>query len=225
MLGIRRWQNRWELMESPMVSHPSRRCRSIDALTEPLYVWQFWVAKFRSVIRVARFIECGKPPNAAEWEMATSFDLFRPPLDLGLDTVFWSQVPSKYTIDDAQWKRQTNPKSFKEEEARTYLYSRVFDWVRFAQLMIFLDPFRSAIAVSTPGLFAGLTLQLVLAINRTSFVQCDGCTEFITPNRRPRSDRPLYCAQCQTNHVAWKMGKRESRRREQAKKNATDVDS
>ena len=185
-------------------------------------VWRYWSGKFRSVLNVAGSIESREPPHSKQWKRATSRDQFDyPPLnDPSLDEMFWGRVPSTYTIDDALWKRQTDPKFFKEDEARTYLYSILFDWVRFAQLVIFLDPFRPGIEVSTPGLFSGLTLQLVLAINRTSLVECHGCPNFFAPVRRPRTDRHVYCPECQGENRAWTMGKRASRAR--AKKNATD---
>ena len=62
--------------------------------------------------------------------------------------------------------------------------------------MVFLCPDRQVIAVNTPGLFCGLTLQLVLAINRSAIVACSGCGDMFSPVRQARTDRRVFRPKC-----------------------------
>lgn len=221
MLDIRDDGEGWELSMSSIFVHPSRRDDRISAPTEPLSVWQFWIAQFRSIISVARFISEGRAPDAAEWERATahiqiSRSSSNPEQDLMHDEVYWSSVPKEYTVDDERWARQSDPsRRFDRKEARTYLYSVLFDLARLAQLVVFLCPDRQVIAVNTPGLFCGLTLQLVQAINRSAIVACSDCGDMFSPARQVRTDRRVFCTNC-GHKSAMKLAMRDYRARKRA---------
>ena len=53
MLDIRDDGEGWELSMNSIFVHSSRRADCITVTTEPLSVWQFWIAQFRSIISVA----------------------------------------------------------------------------------------------------------------------------------------------------------------------------
>src|ERR1039457_4313060 len=223
VLGIHDDGEGWELSMSSIFVHPSRRDDSISVPVEHLSVWQFWIAQFRSIISVAWSISENRAPDAAEWERAT--DRIRinqsstsPEQDVMHDEVYWSAVPKEYTVDDELWARQSDPsRRFDRKEARTYLYSVLFDLARFAQLVVFLCPDRQVIAVNTPGLLCGLTLQLVLAINRSAIVACSDCGDLFSPVRQARTERRVFCTKC-GHQGAVKLAMRDYRARKRAKK-------
>ena len=227
MLDIRDDGEGWELSMNSIFVHPSRRADCITVTAEPLSVWQFWIAQFRSIISVARSISDNRAPDPAEWARATDRILIiqsstYPEQDVMHDEVYWSAVPKEYTVDDELRARQSDPnRPFDRKEARTHLYSVFFDLVRFAQLVVFLCPDRQVIAVNTPGLFCGLTLQLVLAINRSAIVACSDCGDLFSPVRRARTERRVFCTKCGHNGAV-KLAMREYRARKRAKKETAE---
>ena len=217
MLGIHEEGGRWKLTPGSFFVDPSRHYDGIRALPEPLDVWQFWTAMFNSVFSVGSSIYRGKPPDAVNWKVVTSFHGIELDLDL-LDDMFIGQIPQENTFAD---EGQTAPRRLNVEQARAQFYTVLFSWARFAQLVVFPCPIRKTVAVSTPSLFCALMLQLFQAITNSDKVSCSLCHRWFSQVRHARTDRRVFCPKHSDKKTAWRLAQRDHRA-EVAKKNATD---
>jgi DNA-directed RNA polymerase subunit RPC12/RpoP len=207
---IREYALQWGALETcehdmPLWHWGDARCnlvREEDGWSEPLSVWRFYSRNARAVLRVAAEIH-----EYGHARLSTLEEL-------------WEQPPGLLAELAGGWEGVKTDL----EQSRTHwnMLSLFLDveWVRWAGIKVVFqwDKRGPRVALSPPGLFGALAVQLIYAVSQSNgLLVCSNCGAPFIPTRRRDMNRRIYCTNC-----GRKAALRDAARRHRIKERAKD---